>query len=652
MLLEGMIWNALEATVLALAIFLALKIWKASAPLRHLLWLLVMVKLLIPPFVLNSPCLSSACLEAVRIASSGRGGEKTKSKPNQDLLAESLLELPETALPREEGSPEWFPRGEPAASTPREEEPSIHPAVLPFPPETPWFRVTVAWIWLAGSLLLFLWQGFLAAAFQLRILRSSEPPPREILGECHVMARKLGLRRPPRLRVVGQGLSPMVWSLGRPTVFVSRDLVECLGPACIRSVLAHELAHLKRRDHWVSWLELAGSILYWWLPTFWLARREIRMTADQSADAWAVWASGSRTAYARSLLETVQILATRSLPAPALGRSLGGRKAIERRLIMIMRSPLRHSLSWPAVLGLALLGLLVLPAAPERLMAQGAGVDESRNARSDAGSRAVDEAVQETRAAGDSLVQRAASGDMKLPAGVEEAPAVEKSPEKSPDTERRLQALELKMEAILNELKALQSRDKRSISGRAGGGSNTALQSSYSRSTSQRRVRSTGGELSGGAGGFSGGIRSSGTSRSGSSFSRSNEPAAAAEPPRQYASEGGSAYGSSSRGDRRSTGSSSRADAADPLMNARRRYDSFNRYLDRKELSPGQRRAIDRLNQSLQEGMDRLLQEHMKAIQKVLEEPRDLPGGNRGPSSLGTPPAGGMGGGASSGLVE
>jgi len=95
----------------------------------------------------------------------------------------------------------------------------------------------------------------------------------------------------------------------------------------------------------------------------------MRIAADESADAWAVWALGDRMTYAESLLETVG-----SSRPTAAGRRDGpgprGTKAIERRLSMIMRQKLERRMTWPALAAYLLTGLLVLPAAPDRAGAQ------------------------------------------------------------------------------------------------------------------------------------------------------------------------------------------------------------------------------------------------------------------------------------------
>ena len=162
----------------------------------------------------------------------------------------------------------------------------------------------------------------------------------------------------------------MLWALGRPLVVLPVVLVEAGSRDVWRSVLGHELAHLKRRDHWGCWLELIGSCVWWWLPTFWWARSQMRRAADEAADAQAVQAVNSRKVYAESLLATVQLLSAGPLAVPVLGRGLGERQTLARRLTMIMREPLCNRLSWSAWIGTALVGLLVLPASPGRLRAQ------------------------------------------------------------------------------------------------------------------------------------------------------------------------------------------------------------------------------------------------------------------------------------------
>src|SRR5207244_3782936 len=52
------------------------------------------------------------------------------------------------------------------------------------------------------------------------------------------------------------------------------------------SLIAHELAHLKRGDHRVRWLEIVALSLYWWCPLAWFARRELQRAEEECCAAW------------------------------------------------------------------------------------------------------------------------------------------------------------------------------------------------------------------------------------------------------------------------------------------------------------------------------------------------------------------------------
>ena len=135
------------------------------------------------------------------------------------------------------------------------------------------------------------------------------------------------------------------------------------------ALIAHELAHLKRKDHWVRWLDLAVMGLYWWHPVVWWARRGLREAEEQCCDAWAVWAmpQGSRS-YAAALLTALEFVSgapTAGVAAAAAVISGKGHVAfLKRRMRMIVQARTPKTLSWAgrfAVLGLA---ALILPLAP------------------------------------------------------------------------------------------------------------------------------------------------------------------------------------------------------------------------------------------------------------------------------------------------
>lgn len=106
---------------------------------------------------------------------------------------------------------------------------------------------------------------WLASPWLINLSYRARPPssPRErrveaVLGE---MARRAGLSRPPRLRIVDTPV-PNAFAYGSPVagsyVAVTRGLLDMMDDGEVEAVLGHELGHLKHRD--VAWI-LALSIV-------------------------------------------------------------------------------------------------------------------------------------------------------------------------------------------------------------------------------------------------------------------------------------------------------------------------------------------------------------------------------------------------------
>jgi len=160
----------------------------------------------------------------------------------------------------------------------------------------------------------------------------------------------------------------MLWAsfAGPPRLVLPAELWARLDVSQQDAVLAHELAHLKRRDHWVRRLEAIVLGFYWWDPVAWWARRELERTEEECCDAWVVWAlPAAASAYAEALVATTAFLSGLRHPLP-LGASGAGRSLpLKRRLNMIMNHPtagsLTRSIPW-TVLILGVMGLPFLPA--------------------------------------------------------------------------------------------------------------------------------------------------------------------------------------------------------------------------------------------------------------------------------------------------
>jgi beta-lactamase regulating signal transducer with metallopeptidase domain len=307
--------------------------------LAHTLWVLVLLKLVTPPlvpFALPWPA---------------------ESVPG---LAPTRPELPAAAV---DPDPVDWPAPEAGLSSPEATVPPAAPDPAPVAALPAW--AWVAGVWLAGSVLWLGWVAVHVARFR-RLLRLVCRAPGDLQALAADLARRLGLRRCPAVWLVPGAVSPMVWALGRaPCLLFPAGLVERLDDRGKSALLAHELAHVRRGEHWVRLLELAVTGLYWWHPVVWWARRELHEVEEQCCDAWAVWATGGAgRAYALALLQAVAFVSRSRLPLPAGASGVGQVSHLKRRLAMVMQGNTSRSLSWAglAVVGLVLLLLPLFPA--------------------------------------------------------------------------------------------------------------------------------------------------------------------------------------------------------------------------------------------------------------------------------------------------
>ncbi len=166
----------------------------------------------------------------------------------------------------------------------------------------------------------------------------------ELVALCKRLCADLGIKRTVELRYmeIKRADSPAVIGIFRPKVFLPHRIVEKWSLAEIEPILLHELAHIKRADLFVNWLQMILQVIYFFHPLVWSTNWRIRQLREEICDDVAIGHIGAeRKRYGRSILRVME--ETRREPAfgfTAIGFS-ERKNSLRRRIMRIMSDQYR-----------------------------------------------------------------------------------------------------------------------------------------------------------------------------------------------------------------------------------------------------------------------------------------------------------------------
>ena len=86
----------------------------------------------------------------------------------------------------------------------------------------------------------------------------------------------------------GESASPFVAGFLRPVLVLPEGLAQTVTKAQLRLILAHEMAHIRRGDLWLSLMAQVARTLLWFFPLAHFACREVLECAEEACDAAAL----------------------------------------------------------------------------------------------------------------------------------------------------------------------------------------------------------------------------------------------------------------------------------------------------------------------------------------------------------------------------
>lgn len=323
----------LTSSVLILALLALRRLFRrtVSRRMQYALWLLVLVRLLVP---VNVGTLAHNVLSA--------------AEPVQAVVEERLdtpvlyvqdgtERRPAQLLPGKESQGEPLsPPSDAAQIAPADEYYTVTPTY-----RTVTLSEALTYVWYAGMAGVGAWFLFTNLRFA-RALRKARTP-----------YRVEGCRYPVYL--VSALPSPCLFGVLRPAVYLNEKALQ--SPDALRFVLAHEQTHARHLDPLWSLLRGVCLTIYWFDPLVWLAAVLSREDCELACDEGTLRALGAdeRAAYGKTLLTLVPVCDKPQNPLLGATTMTSGKRSLKERITRIAENRQAKAVAVLAVVALAAL---------------------------------------------------------------------------------------------------------------------------------------------------------------------------------------------------------------------------------------------------------------------------------------------------------
>ena len=113
----------------------------------------------------------------------------------------------------------------------------------------------------------------------------------------------------------------------------------------LQAILAHERAHIQRRDPLVSFLAHLNRCVFWFHPLAWWLEKKLAADAEHACDDAAVRRTGQPRQYAQILVEMAEAVRRRGRRLSWQGTGVDGNGLLDQRIDRILRADVLRSVS-------------------------------------------------------------------------------------------------------------------------------------------------------------------------------------------------------------------------------------------------------------------------------------------------------------------
>ncbi len=188
-------------------------------------------------------------------------------------------------------------------------------------------------------------------------------------------SRAVNVEFPIPVKISAALLEPGVFGVFRPVLLLPEGIMETLAPAQLRTVLAHELCHVRRRDNLAMAMHSTVQALFWFHPPVWWIGAKLIEERERACDEEVLRGGSDPETYAEGILSVCKLYLASPLECVA---GVSGSN-LNRRIEEIMTNRIAPRIDLPrrallvaagvlAIIGPLVIGLMEAP--PLRAQAQ------------------------------------------------------------------------------------------------------------------------------------------------------------------------------------------------------------------------------------------------------------------------------------------
>lgn len=366
-------YSSLMASVLILLVLSIKKVFnhRIGARFHHVLWILVLIKLLMPVSVASPFSIFNLFDERIL----------NFSKPQTISVISNVFSFTYEYFNKKQ--PKWNEKEvDEQANESRlshnlrpSTENRIDEAVKKEVNSYPFILKVLSRIWLAGCLFLMLLSCVATIKFKHRtrvFKQVTDPGIQSLMEQC---CQKVKIKKSIPVYMDSYFKGPCISGVTHASIYLPENFSSRLSQNELKHILLHELAHHKRKDLFYNFLATLAALMHWFNPLVWFAAKKMRCDREIACDAYVVeiLGEGERVSYGTTIIHLAKSFCN-SHKQLSLASFYETSSQLERRITMIkMFKKGSYKISAVAIICCVMIGVVMLT------NAVGAGGEKNNN---------------------------------------------------------------------------------------------------------------------------------------------------------------------------------------------------------------------------------------------------------------------------------